>query len=159
MTWCCDISDCNGPGPRGVGLGLLSRAMWLEVMGRELLGYVSDKALADWRSVYWRPRSFFACLEGLSVWNERFQRRHSALRTIKGGICCGLTFAPPGRTQLLLLGYHWIVNSSGFKGILCLLSLGISLSASFLEQPCGACTLLLSVDPGDNFCQLSLNSA
>ncbi len=56
------------------------------------------------------------------VGNERFQRRHSALRTINGGICCGLTFPPLGLTQLLPLGYQAIVNSSGFKGILCFLS-------------------------------------
>ena len=76
----------------------------------------------------------FACLIWLSMENERFQRRHSALRTINGGICCGLTFLPPGLTQLLLLGYQWIVNSLGFKGILCLLSLPISLATSFVSK-------------------------
>lgn len=71
---------------------------------------------------------------GLFVENDRFQRRHSALRTINGGICCGLTFLPPGLTQLLALGYQWIVNSSGFKDILCFLNLPISLSTSFVSK-------------------------
>jgi len=77
---------------------------------------------------------FFVCLIWLFVENERFQRRHSALRTINGGICCGLTFLPPRLTQLLLLGYQGIVNSLGFKGILCFLSLPISLSTSFVSK-------------------------
>ncbi len=77
---------------------------------------------------------FFDCLIWLFVQNEWVQRRHSALRTINGGICCGLTFLPPRLTQLLLLGYQGIVNSLGFKGILCFLSLPISLSTSFVSK-------------------------
>jgi hypothetical protein len=59
----------------------------------------------------------------LSGFNESFQRRHSALRTIKGGICWGLTFRLPGLTQLLLLGYQRIKNSFGFKDNLIFFSL------------------------------------
>jgi len=105
--------------------------------------------------VWWRQRLLSVGLKRLFVQNMRFQRRHSALRTINGGICWGLTFVPPGWTQLLLLGYHWIVNSLGFKGILCLLSLAIININLFREQLCSSCTLLLSVNPGDNFRQLS----
>jgi hypothetical protein len=44
------------------------------------------------------------------------------LRTISGGICWGLIFLPPGFTQLLALGYQRIINSLGFKDILCFLN-------------------------------------
>jgi hypothetical protein len=40
------------------------------------------------------------------------------LRTIKGGICCGLTFLRTGSMQLRLLGYQQIVNNAGFKASL-----------------------------------------
>jgi len=39
-------------------------------------------------------------------------RRHSALRTINGGICCGLTRRWAARTQFRLLGYHRTLSSS-----------------------------------------------
>ena len=87
--------------------------------------------------------------------NERFQRRHSALRTISGGICCGLIFLPPGFTQLLPLGYQWIVNSLGFKDILCFLNFANIIIDLFREQGYDCCTLPLSVDSGDDFRQLS----
>jgi len=58
----------------------------------------------------------------MGLLNE-FQRRHSALRTINGGICWGLTLRLPGFTQLLLLGYQRILNSSTFKGNLFFLNL------------------------------------
>jgi hypothetical protein len=45
-----------------------------------------------------------------------YQRRHSALRTISGGICWGLTLRWTGSMQLLLLGYQQMVNNAGFKG-------------------------------------------
>ena len=44
--------------------------------------------------------------------------RHSAFRTISGGICCGLIGLVALSVQLLLLGYQPIVKRSGFMGIL-----------------------------------------
>ena len=55
--------------------------------------------------------------------DDGFYRRHSALRTINGGICCGLTVRLPGFTQLLLLGYHRMANSLGFRNNLCFFNL------------------------------------
>lgn len=52
----------------------------------------------------------------MQMGKEGYQRRHSALRTISGGICWGLTLRRTGSMQLLLLGYQQIVNSAGFKG-------------------------------------------
>jgi len=46
-----------------------------------------------------------------------FQRRHSAFRTIRGGICWGLIGLLALSVQLLLLGYQPIVKRSGFIGI------------------------------------------
>lgn len=43
--------------------------------------------------------------------------RHSAFRTINGGICSGLIPLFATLLQLLLLGYHRILKSSGFIGI------------------------------------------
>ena len=40
-------------------------------------------------------------------------RRHSGLRTISGGMCCGFNRLPCMLAQLRLLGYQPIVNSSG----------------------------------------------
>ena len=54
---------------------------------------------------------------------EVFYRRHSALRTINGGMCSGLTFRLRALAQLLLLGYQRIVNGSIFKGNLFFLNL------------------------------------
>ena len=89
------------------------------------------------------------------VGNERFQRCHSALRTINGGICWGLTFVPPGLTQLLSLGYQWIVNSLGCKDILCFLNLVNIIIDLFRDQGCNSFTFLISVNSGDDFRQLS----
>lgn len=50
-------------------------------------------------------------------------RRQSALRTISGGICCGLCFRLPRFAQLLLLGYQRTVNSLTLKGNLFLFNL------------------------------------
>lgn len=47
--------------------------------------------------------------------------RHSALRTISGGICWGLIGLLARSLQLLLLGYQPIVKRSGFIGIIRLL--------------------------------------
>jgi len=44
--------------------------------------------------------------------------RHSALRTIRGGICWGLIGLLARSLQLLLLGYQPIVKRSGFIGII-----------------------------------------
>ena len=77
---------------------------------------------------------FAAEAEGLFVENGWFQRRHSAFRTINGGICCGLIFLPRGLTQLLPLGYQWIVNSSGFKASLCLLNFANIIIDLFRQQ-------------------------
>jgi len=55
--------------------------------------------------------------------DDGFYRRHSAFRTINGGICCGLTVREPGFTQLLLLGYHRTANSLGFKNNFCFFNL------------------------------------
>ena len=88
------------------------------------------------------------------VENERVQRRHSALRTINGGICCGLIFLPPRLTQLRPLGYQWMVNSVGFKDILCFLNLASIIIDLFCEQGYNSCILLLSANSGGDFRQL-----
>jgi hypothetical protein len=54
---------------------------------------------------------------------EKFYLRHSAFRTINGGICLGLSPFRPALAQLLLLEYQRMVNNSIFKGILSFLSL------------------------------------
>jgi hypothetical protein len=77
------------------------------------------------------------------------------LRTINGGICCGLTFVPRVLTQLLLLGYQWIVNSLGCKDILCFLNLANIISTSFVSKSCKSFTLLSSVNSRGDFRQLS----
>lgn len=59
------------------------------------------------------------------------QRRHSALRTINGGICSGLTFRLAVLTQLLLLGYQRMVNNLIFKGSLFFFNL-LNITKSFL---------------------------
>ncbi len=52
------------------------------------------------------------------VWVPGGYLRHSAFRTIRGGICWGLIGLLALSVQLLLLGYQPIVNRSGFIGIL-----------------------------------------
>lgn len=86
---------------------------------------------------------------------SNYQRRHSALRTISGGNCWGLTFLLPGVTQLLLLGYQRIVNSFGCKGIRCFLNLSNIIVNLLREQGNSIYTLLLSVDSGGDFRRLS----
>lgn len=60
----------------------------------------------------------------LSVINAmaEFYLRHSALRTIRGGICRDFILRLPGFIQLLLLGYQRTVKSDGFKNNLFFLS-------------------------------------
>jgi hypothetical protein len=53
---------------------------------------------------------------------NRFYRRQSGLRTIKGGICLGFLGAFWVLTQIMLLGYQRIVYSVGLKGSLSFLS-------------------------------------
>jgi uncharacterized membrane protein len=54
---------------------------------------------------------------------EKDYRRHSALRTINGGICLGLSLWWAVLAQLLLLEYQRMVNNSIFKGNLSFFSL------------------------------------
>jgi len=54
----------------------------------------------------------------LIVPGEGLYRRHSALRTIRGGICWGFILRVADFAQLLLLGYQRIQNICGFIGML-----------------------------------------
>ena len=62
------------------------------------------------------------------------QWRHSALRTINGGICWGLVLRLRVFTQLLLFGYHWILNNPGLNDNLRFLDL-LNINVSLKEQP------------------------
>jgi len=81
------------------------------------------------------------------------QRRHSALRTINGGICWGLTLRLRQFTQLLLLRYQRTLNGLMFKLNLLFISLP-NITCSF---PCRTkttiqtFTLLLSADLWNDF--------
>ena len=79
------------------------------------------------------------------------QRRHSALRTISGGICCGLTFRLPGSMQLLLLGYQQIVNSAGFNNSLCFFTFADIINHQFHKRRQSSRTILLSANSGKDF--------
>ena len=49
---------------------------------------------------------------------EGLYRRHSALRTIRGGICWGFILRVGDCAQLLLLGYQRLLKICGFMGML-----------------------------------------
>ncbi len=63
-----------------------------------------------------------------------FQRRHSAFRTISGGICWGLIGLLALSVQLLLLGYQPIVKRSGFIGIFRFLRHANIIAPTMLEK-------------------------
>lgn len=97
---------------------------------------------------------------------EKDYRRHSALRTINGGMCWGLSLRRVGLAQLLLLGYQRIVNNSIFKGNLIFFNFS-NIAILFFEPlrikmgrlPHSKFTLLLSTNLGSNFWELSKTKA
>lgn len=82
------------------------------------------------------------------------QRRHSALRTIKGGICLGLTLLLPCFTQLLSLGYQVMVNSAGFNSTLSFFSLANITVNLLVKQGDSNHTHLLSANWEGDFRQI-----
>lgn len=72
------------------------------------------------------------CMTDMGLWNGGlshtvralvlFYRRHSGLRTMRGGICWGRRLRSPIRWQLRLLGYQRIVKSFALRRNLSLVS-------------------------------------
>jgi len=90
---------------------------------------ISSEIMGEERHGQGRPW----CIHGQDD-RATFQRRHSAFRTIRGGICWGLIGLLALSVQLLLLGYQPIVNRSGFIGIFRFLRLGNIIAPTMLRK-------------------------
>jgi len=63
-----------------------------------------------------RHACFIIRVDIFRMFYETDYLRHSAFRTINGGICLGLSLLRPALAQLLLLEYQRMVNNSIFNG-------------------------------------------